>query len=349
MPTMHIQRTTYTVADFISWQRSGELEISPRFQRRSVWKPKAKSYLIDTIVKGLPVPILFLRQRTNAQTLKTIKEVVDGQQRLRTVFAYVAPGLLGDDQEESFLVYKTHNHEISGKAFEQLPTNVKQQILDYQFSVHVLPSTTDDADVLKIFARINSSGTKLNDQELRNAEFFGEFKTAAYDAAFEQLDRWRNWQLFDDDQLARMLEVELTSELFMLIMSGPQQKTQKNITTTYQDNDEDFARAEFVKARFSWVLDEIDGKLGNEMPALVFNRIPLFYALFGAVLELGYGESKTVRRGRPVSSKWAKWIQTANERIRNQTAAKTVLEAIARRTTHRSSREEIIRYLTSIK
>ena len=59
---------------------------------------------------------------------------------------------------------------------------------------------------------MNSTGVKLNAQELRNAEFFGEFKEVCYELATEQLNRWRHWGIFSPDRIARMMEVELTSE-----------------------------------------------------------------------------------------------------------------------------------------
>jgi Protein of unknown function DUF262 len=79
---MNIKHQEFKVSDFLSWQREGSLELSPSFQRRPVWKPSAKSYLIDTVVRGLPVPIIFIRERINLTTQTTIREVVDGQQRV---------------------------------------------------------------------------------------------------------------------------------------------------------------------------------------------------------------------------------------------------------------------------
>jgi len=92
---MNIQKTLYKVADFVSWLKNRQLELSPEFQRRSVWKPGAKSYLIDTIIKGMPIPIIFLRdKRTDISQFEPIREVVDGQQRLRTVLSFVCPEYL---------------------------------------------------------------------------------------------------------------------------------------------------------------------------------------------------------------------------------------------------------------
>src|SRR5271170_8098247 len=83
-------RTQYRVGDFVAWQRDGALELNPNFQRRPVWKKGAKSYLIDTILRALPMPIIFLRDlRADLKTFKAKRDVVDGQQRIRTILSFV--------------------------------------------------------------------------------------------------------------------------------------------------------------------------------------------------------------------------------------------------------------------
>src|SRR5687767_11913972 len=118
----NIAKTVYKVSDFISWQRNKSLVLSPSFQRRSVWPQAAKSLLIDTIVRGIPIPIIFLREKTDLNTLEPVREVVDGQQRLRTLIAYIDSKLLKDydKEKDAFVVKKTHNPEIAGKSFGQL-------------------------------------------------------------------------------------------------------------------------------------------------------------------------------------------------------------------------------------
>jgi len=71
-------------------------------------------------------------------------------------------------KRDSFVVTRTHNRDIAGKTFRQLSADIRKRILAYEFSVHVLPSDTEDRQVLQIFARMNATGVKLNDQELRN-------------------------------------------------------------------------------------------------------------------------------------------------------------------------------------
>src|SRR6187431_2836241 len=96
MQTYDITRTEYKVSDFLQWQRAGTLDLQPVFQRRTVWKPGAKSFLVDTVARGLPTPIIFLRDRVDLRTLKSTREVVDGQQRLRTLIGYIEPDALPD-------------------------------------------------------------------------------------------------------------------------------------------------------------------------------------------------------------------------------------------------------------
>ena len=237
MKFFDVTRTQYKVSDFLSWQRAGTLLLSPNFQRRPVWKKGAKSYLIDTIVRGLPIPILFIRDRpADLNNFEPIREVVDGQQRIRTVISYIAPNLLEDFDEsrDLFTVSRLHNKELAGKKFEQLSDDIKRRILDYEFSVHVLQPGTDDREVLQIFARLNSTGTKLNPQELRNAEYFGEFKTSMYETAFRHFSRWIAWEVFSEDNISRMDEVEFTSEFTIYMLQGISAKSKPMLNGIYE-------------------------------------------------------------------------------------------------------------------
>ena len=111
MQSHQVSKTNYKVSDFISWAKASTLILSPSFQRRSVWPAGAKSYLIDTIVRGLPIPIIFLReQKTDLDSLEPKREVVDGQQRIRTMLTFIASNLVKNfdpardclhDQEDS--------------------------------------------------------------------------------------------------------------------------------------------------------------------------------------------------------------------------------------------------------
>ena len=350
MKTFEMLKTVYSVADFVQWRRSGSLDLSPSFQRRPVWKPKAKSFLVDTVVQGLPIPIIFLRDRkSDLGTLKAKREVVDGQQRIRTLIAFVDPTALRDfkKEQDEFTISRTHSKELAGRSFRDLPEDVRQRILDYQFSVHVMPAQVDDREVLQIFARLNATGVKLNDQELRNAEYFGEFKTCMYDIASEQLNRWRQWGVFTEYNIARMEEVELASEFALMMIRGLSGKTQAAINTLYAEKDDEFAEGHEVARRYRYVMDQIDEYFGESLSSIPFSRKTLFYSLFGAIYFLIYGNASIGKRGaaRTLSSKQVKAILQRGKAIQNETAPGSVLEAVARRTTHLVSRRAVVQYL----
>jgi len=99
----------YSIADFLEWHNNGLLELSPDFQRRPVWSEKAKSYLIGTVVRGRPIPKILISQRL--QKSRTIRIVVDGQQRLRAILEFIN----GD-----FAISRAHNVELAGMRYPKM-------------------------------------------------------------------------------------------------------------------------------------------------------------------------------------------------------------------------------------
>jgi hypothetical protein len=349
-------RTQYKVADFVNWQRGGSLVLNPKFQRRPVWKKGAKSYLIDTILRGLPIPIIFLRDLpADLRTLAPKRDVVDGQQRLRTIFAFINSELLSDfDQaRDEFVIDATHNEELGGQNFAQLSAANKQQILDYQFSVHIFPADTDDREILQIFARMNSTGLKLNAQELRNAEYYGKFKTLAYQLATEHLAQWREWHIFSDNAIARMNEVELSSEFMMLIAHGTLDKNKKAIDDFYEKYDDSFPDGPEVARRFRGTFEAIESVLDTESIATLFNTRTLFFALFAAIYGLQYGlrwPSKSSdrlnrQRSRPIAPDIVKQLRSSARRIKDQQIPLRILKAVRGATSDASERKALIGFL----
>ena len=93
--------TNFTALDLLAWHEEGSLELSPKFQRRGVWKPAAKGFFLDTLLRGYPVPPLHIRMMPTAGSNRARREVIDGQQRLRT--------LLTSSRESSELVSSPFN------------------------------------------------------------------------------------------------------------------------------------------------------------------------------------------------------------------------------------------------
>jgi len=295
---------------------------------------------MDTIVRGLPIPIIFIREQIDPNTYEPTRQVVDGQQRIRTVLSYIDPKSLKNYKQsrDYFKVKKIHNEELGGKDFEQLRRELKDRILDYQFSVHVLPSSVDDKQVLQIFARMNATGVKLRAQELRNATFFGEFKQTAYNLAYEQLARWRNWGIFTEDDIARMNEVEMTSDFLLLILKGISTKSKSSLDKVYKDKDCEncFPEKPIVEDRFRNVMDSIDDTLGEDLINLDFRKGTLFYYIFALIYDVHYGlgsELEKIRKRR-IPSHFTKCIQSFE-----LSGAKDLSEKTRKEATRRTSAE----------
>lgn len=346
MQPQQITKTQYKVSDFVSWAKAGTLNLSPSFQRRSVWPVGAKSYLLDTIIRGLPIPIIFLReQKTDLDRLEPRREVVDGQQRIRTLLEFIAPALVSAG--DGFTIQRVHSKDLAGRPFKVLDTGVRQTILDYEFSVHVLPSSVDDREVLQIFARMNSTGFKLNAQELRNAAYFGEFKTSMYAISTEQLPRWRRWRLFTESMISRMAEVEITSEFAQLIMKGVVAKTQGSLDSLYKDREDEWPERDEVERRFRHCMAEIDNTIGADMADTAFTKRAAFYGLFAAAYNTMFGIGSPLRREKATKLPGAfrARVLKTSDTISRRKAPDRVMEALARRTTHKDSRTTLVRYL----
>jgi uncharacterized protein with ParB-like and HNH nuclease domain len=271
-------RSTYTPLDFSSWNDDKSLVVAPKFQRRGVWTTPAKSFLIDTLIRQLPVPPIYIRVRQSDDRKRMVREIVDGQQRVSSILSYLANG---------FALSNSLDSPFAGKKFDRLPKNVQDTILQYPFICEVLQGVSDQ-EILEVFSRLNQYSVPLNAQELRNGRFFGFFKRTAYSLAYEHVEMWKKFKLFTDQGMARMLEVEFTSELLIAQIAGLQDK-KKSIDNYYEDLDDAFPQREQCMERFRFTLDVISNLLGTLIPQSAFKRLPIFYSLYAAVYHRIYG------------------------------------------------------------
>jgi len=270
---------TYSINDFRQWKERDELILSPKFQRRRVWSEKAKSYLIDTILRGLPIPPVFIREKIDLSTKKTIREVIDGQQRLATILDYLNDGLK---------VSKIHNEDFGGLYFSELPEEIQSELLKYDLSVNVV-LTPEDKVVLGIFARLNTYTVKLNNNELWNAKYFGLFKQTVHSLAREYYTFWVETGILTEQRIARMGDVELVSELVIACIDGIQEKRARVIENYYKQYDDKFDQRKEVLNKFKSTMDTIGKIYYESLENSNFRSIPLFYTLFCVIYDLLFG------------------------------------------------------------
>ncbi len=269
----------YSVRDFEEWLSRGELVLAPKFQRREVWSDKARSYLMDTILRGKPIPKIYMRQDVNPATRRVTREIVDGQQRLHTVLTFIKDG---------FRISKAHHEDFGGKYFSGLDSTTQRDILKYEFVVDLLQDMPDP-EVYDVFARINTYSEKLKPQELRNAKWFGEFKSSAYVLSKEFVMFFESNGVFTPKQILRMAEAEFISDLLLAIIEGIRAGGKQVLDNAYKKYDDDFPRRRIHERHFRETMDIIGQIAGDDLPQLKFRATRLFYPFFCAVFHLKFG------------------------------------------------------------
>jgi hypothetical protein len=239
----------------------------------------------------MPVPPIYLRQSQNPERTRLIREVIDGQQRIASVLEFMAG---------KYTLSKNIESPAAGKRFSDLTEKQRDSIRQYPFICEIFHGL-DDPAVLQIFARLNTHSVKLNAQELRNGRFFGPFKRTAYDLAVQHLEFWRQQRIFSETAIARMNEVELTSELLVLMLDGLQDK-KAYLDDFYSKFDETFSDRETITSRFKTTIDGITASCGDFLVDTEFRRPPMFYTLFGVVAHRIFGlpgvELNTPKKGK---------------------------------------------------
>jgi hypothetical protein len=268
---------TYSINDFLQWKNQDEIILNPRFQRRDVWSEKARSYFIDSVIRGKPTHKIFIRQVIDPRDRKTTREVVDGQQRLRTIFTFI---------NDEFSISKSHNEKFSKLLFSELPVEIQKDILQYELTVDLLLDASDE-EVLDIFARLNSYARTLNSQEKLHAKWFGEFKQTVYSLGLEYLKFWTMNKILTDSRILRMAEAELTSDLLIAMSDGIHSK--KTIPNYYEKYDEIFPHKKRMVNEFRETMDTIGNIMESTLPESNYRRIHMFYTLFCTIYHHLFG------------------------------------------------------------
>ena len=255
------------VQDIRNLDNSGELNYSPWYQRRSVWSTPQKSYLINTLFERKPIPAIYIRYSLDLDRGTTIREVVDGQQRIRAIL-----GFCRDD----FSV--RHSDNGVRRTFSQLGRTQREVFLLTAIPVGFLLGASD-ADVIDIFGRINSVSKNLNAQEKRNSVFSGEFKQFCLYQASSRVELWRTYNIFTANDIARMNEVQFISDLALNMLEGLSDFSPKRLNNIYGKFDEDFPFHAKVAQRMDRLFDFIVNIEPSVIRDTIFSRQPIFFSL----------------------------------------------------------------------
>jgi hypothetical protein len=279
------------------------LDLDPPYQRRSVWNQTYRDYYVDTILLGYPSPALFLFERITPEGQATYF-VVDGKQRLSTIFAFLRNAFpISDSATRSLL---------RGLYFRDVSDDVKREVWSYQFTVEYLPSD-EEGIISSIFDRINRNTAKLTPQELRHAQFSGQFIAKAEDAA-ERLFKLLgdNFPNIASQQKRQMKDVEFVANLLLLLEQGPQGYSASQLDEEFSKRDDEWAQGDDVIARFDSTTRRLRQILETSEGAFIrtsrLRNQADFYSLFGAVALLADNSDWDI-----ISGRLKHFIETVND------------------------------------
>ncbi len=255
------------VQDLLNFHKNGELNLSPWYQRRSVWSPTQKAYLINTLFEKKPIPSLYIRHSLDIEAEKSLREVVDGQQRTRAILEYTQDGFA-----------TKHPNYPKRITYSQLNRSEAADFKLTSISVGYLLGATDE-DVIEIFGRLNSVAKTLNAQEKRNARFSGEYKQFCLRQAAKRLALWRDLRLFTANDIARMEEVQFVSEVTLNLLEGLSDYSSSRLDKIYAVFDEDFPKQSEVERRLDNLFSQVANLKPESISDTVFSRRPLFFSL----------------------------------------------------------------------
>ncbi len=161
-----------SVGELLNIYRDGDLDIHPEFQRFFRWSTAQKSRFIESLLLGIPIPSLFVHQRQDG-----VWDVIDGLQRLSTIFEFV--GVLKDSSDQlvrpTALTATEYLPSLAGVVWDDntdgsIPLTPDQQRLIKRASIDIkiVKRESDEDAKYDLFQRLNTGGSQLSDQEVRN-------------------------------------------------------------------------------------------------------------------------------------------------------------------------------------
>ena len=251
----------------------GQLDLEPRYQRRSVWTPKDKGYFIDTIMSGYPAPAIFMHKSLDDQGHPTY-HVVDGKQRLLTIINFA---------ENKIRIPDNYNDvNLQKKFFDDLDREEKYKFWNYTLVVEMLPST-DSATIENTFERINRNNRNLTRQEIRHARYEGWFAKSVEEEA--KKNEWQEFGIVTTSSARRMRDVQFISEIFDIVLNekiiGFDQDYLDELYAKYEEPENPFSEDDFFN-KLEKIKNIIKEMIRKEQEITKYIRLSgHFYSLWG--------------------------------------------------------------------
>ncbi len=219
------ESNTITLATFWELYQLGKYDFSPGYQRESVWSEEKQSFLIDSILKNIPIPPIFLHQTIDDVTGSTTFAVIDGKQRLTSIINFINGLIPSSSEGEDSPLYV---EELAGLEFNDLNSEelIETRRAFWRYSIPIEYIDTDEKLIIdSIFDRLNRNGEPLEGQELRRANYYGSELLETIES-LSMTEFWKARLLHVD--VKRMEDREFVSEILFYLLEGSPLKSDQN-------------------------------------------------------------------------------------------------------------------------
>ncbi len=217
---IHADSYDMSVGEIINMYKDGDLEIHPEFQRFFRWTSSQKTRLIESLLLNIPIPPIFVSQRSDG-----VWDVVDGLQRLSSIFQFV--GICKDENGNIMdpLVLEGTKllPNLNGKKYDDVDESISFSSVEQRYlkrakiSFNILLTESDQSSKYELFQRLNTGGTALTDQEVRNCIMvMTNSKLFNRLSSLSQLDDFVDTISISDRQKEERYDLELVTRFICL-------------------------------------------------------------------------------------------------------------------------------------
>lgn len=274
---MQITTSSYSVAEIMGMLDRRELIVNADYQRGSgIWPDGPSSYFIDTILEEFPFPKIYLYEFMDRSERSLKKELVDGQQRIRTIQRFI---------NNEFAIRGVSRW--SEKRFEDLDDETQDRFLSYTVSADVIRNARR-SQILQMFRRMNAYTLPLNEAEKRHSSFQGSFKWSINDLSDTLNEFFQVFEVFTDRQIVRMADAELLADTILAIRQGIVSTSPSILTKLYEENEENYPEQDNDREMIMSSMEFIVENLGELRGSFLMKPYAL-HSLFTALIHNRFG------------------------------------------------------------
>ena len=304
-----------TINELCLMFRNRQINLEPGFQRKSVWTSLDRRRLIQSIVAAYPIPSIFLYQRNHRGRL--MYDVIDGKQRLETIFMFMQQGRFRRQSFDVKLPYEDGNDWFTWKDLKRYLPEARHRIESCK--IQTVEVQGELPSIIDLFVRINSTGKSLTSGEKRHARFY----TSRFLKEAERLVR-RNEKYFLQNrilsrtQLDRMKGTELVSELLMSIQQGGPINKKTALDRAIGNDSVNGNTLSRVSREFTRTLTAIK-RVFPELRQTRFRNTADFYSLFMILWQMQQDEFVLAERKRNgIASRLLRRLSDGVDELRDQ-------------------------------